>query len=640
MQSFNLNLKKCMNKQFTGIKMNKYLLHLISSVRRKKSSMLIIAFLLILIIFGIHYNRDVEPIVGQIFPKLLKETMDSSRVNFLSKNESSDNLNVDEYSQDKHERILAKDENFLNYLDSVKNIASMETEQNLGIPFVNSYIKNPYIPRKRLVHLDLKGAPPLISYYRRFFPFIKNLGATGILIEYEDMFPYDGVLRNMSAKNSYTKVQIAEILNLAEESHLEVIPLIQTFGHLEFALKLQDFRNLREVPDSPQALCPKRNGSLEFIKEMVNQVMALHPKIKYLHIGCDEVFQMAECELCRLELRETLFLRHVQNVSTMILKNFPSLKLIIWDDMLRHISQQTILDMNLGALVEPMIWVYAEDIYRFVQPLIWSKYSAIFPRVWAASAFKGAFGESLYVPDAKRHLENNLRWLDLMSHQAEDFRGGFVGLVLTGWQRYDHFAILCETLPAAVPSLALSLTAVTYGYFNASLKSIFLSALSCPRENSVSPFISLEYDPFLWDKLGRCLFPGSHIFRLVHKLNAAESETKDFVKQTKEQKGWLTDYNSRRKFSSPLRIEEIVSELPRLYHNMLSLVRNSFEAMEGVFDNFTITEWIEQRIYPYILQLEKIEKESTAIKSSKIWPARPLPILPELKRIIEGLRTY
>ncbi|XP_045473018.1 hexosaminidase D-like isoform X3 [Harmonia axyridis] len=553
------------------MEMNKYIFRLASSMRRKKSPVLIIAFALILIIFGLHYNRNVETIGVQILPNLLQGTVHPDKVNFLINNESSNIEKTNDYLQDKYEKILSRDEIFPNGLNSVDNIVQIDTEQQLGIPVVNSYNKHPYIPGKRLVHLDLKGAPPLVSYYRRFFPFIKNLGATGILIEYEDMFPYDGVLRNLSAKNGYSKLQVAEILNLAEESNLEVIPLIQTFGHLEFALKLEEFLYLREVPNSPQALCPKRNGSLQFIEEMVNQVMALHPKIKYLHIGCDEVFQMAECEICRLELHEILFLRHVHNVSTMILKKFPFLKLIIWDDMLRHISQQTIIDMNLGKLVEPMIWVYAEDIYRFVQPVIWSKYSMIFPRVWAASAFKGAFGESLYVPDARRHLENNLRWLDLMSHQSEDFRGGFVGLVLTGWQRYDHFAILCETLPAALPSLALSLTAVTYGYFNGSLKSIFLSALSCPKEHTDLPFISLEYDPFLWEKLGRCLFPGSHVFRLVHKLNNAESEVSDFIRQTKQKKGWLTDYNSRRKFSSPLRIEEIVAELPRLYQNMLSL---------------------------------------------------------------------
>lgn len=32
---------------------------------------------------------------------------------------------------------------------------------------------------------------------------LRDLGATGLLIEYEDMFPFEGNIRNLSAKNAY-----------------------------------------------------------------------------------------------------------------------------------------------------------------------------------------------------------------------------------------------------------------------------------------------------------------------------------------------------------------------------------------------------------------------------------------------------
>lgn len=87
------------------------------------------------------------------------------------------------------------------------------------------------------------------------------------------MFPFEGVLKNISAKNAYTVQQIQEILQLAELSKLEVIPLIQTFGHLEFALKHKEWSKIREVPGSPQAICPSRNASMDFIGEMITQVI-------------------------------------------------------------------------------------------------------------------------------------------------------------------------------------------------------------------------------------------------------------------------------------------------------------------------------------------------------------------------------
>ena len=49
-----------------------------------------------------------------------------------------------------------------------------------------------YIPPQRIVHLDLKGAPPMISYLKTVLTMSQSLGATGVLIEWEDMFPWSG----------------------------------------------------------------------------------------------------------------------------------------------------------------------------------------------------------------------------------------------------------------------------------------------------------------------------------------------------------------------------------------------------------------------------------------------------------------
>ena len=128
-----------------------------------------------------------------------------------------------------------------------------------------------YIPQHRVVHLDFKGAPPKLSYLKSIFPLLKDAGATALLIEYEDMFPFWGALRNVSAGNALTAHDVQTIQMWAAQNDLAVIPLIQTFGHLEFVLKLNDFKHLREVPIYPQSICPSKEESWNLITQMIDQ---------------------------------------------------------------------------------------------------------------------------------------------------------------------------------------------------------------------------------------------------------------------------------------------------------------------------------------------------------------------------------
>lgn len=498
-----------------------------------------------------------------------------------------------------------------------------------GEPVYNHDNRPSYVPKERVVHFDLKGAPPLPFVYKSLIPWLAKIGATSILMEYEDMFPWEGPLAPLAAKNHYTKEEIKDILTLCEKNLIRVIPLVQTFGHLEFALKLPRYSFLREVSEMPQALCPSKSDAQTLIKTMIDQIMALHKGVNYLHIGCDEVFQIGECELCRLKSRENLFLSHVAKTAEYVLNTY-GVKPIIWHDMLNHIPESLMKDYNMGHLVEPMVWVYAEDVYRFVPPSVWAKFSRVFPAVWGASAFKGAFGEQTTVPNVRRHLDNNLNWLDVLSSERPKFTKGIKGLVLTGWQRHDHFAVLCELFPSALPSLAVNLIAISHGYFNATVYGKLYEALNCMQTPKYQTDLNLDSDPFLWDKFSWCYFHGSLAFKSTARLDATRRDVRSYIDRVTLKRAWLSDYNRRHNFSSPMRIEADLEELPSRLHAVKLLIKTAKEALSEWFDEWTTGEWIEQHIWPLLDELETLKKEGESMKLVKTWPQRPLPLLKEL----------
>lgn len=73
------------------------------------------------------------------------------------------------------------------------------TDKELTNPIVLPYV---------VVHLDLKGTPLKLSYLESLLPKMREFGANSLLMEYEDMFPYEGRLENLSAESCYTKNEV------------------------------------------------------------------------------------------------------------------------------------------------------------------------------------------------------------------------------------------------------------------------------------------------------------------------------------------------------------------------------------------------------------------------------------------------
>uniref|UniRef100_A0A673ATC9 beta-N-acetylhexosaminidase n=1 Tax=Sphaeramia orbicularis TaxID=375764 RepID=A0A673ATC9_9TELE len=429
----------------------------------------------------------------------------------------------------------------------------------------------PWPKGQKLVHLDLKGAPPRVEYLHKLIDLFSQLGVNGLLVEYEDMFPYEGELKLLQATthSSYSREEVLSLQEAAKSKGMEVIPLIQTFGHMEFVLKHRTMCHLREVAHCVGTLNPHKEDGVKLVMEMLRQVVELHPDLHTLHIGADEVYMLGEGEESKLWLAspgqtvEQLFLIHVAKVAKAIKEAWPQMHIIMWDDMMRGMSQDTLNDSGLIRLVEPMLWDYTPnlDVEKTVSLL--EKYcSAGMVDVWAASSFKGSTSVHTCVPNTHRHVENHRQWLKVAASVSATVK--LKGIALTGWQRYDHLSVLCELIPVALPSLVTCLQLLTDGQFNAD------------TQRKVT------------EKLGPIL--PCHI---------------QFVR------GWFSPYHQHRKMVSPL----ITMQIHRQASTYLTVLQQKVEAVREEMVHFypdsTVQEWFEEHVSPVLIPLQRIRDDIT-----------------------------
>lgn len=458
---------------------------------------------------------------------------------------------------------------------------------------------------QRVVHFDLKGAPPKIDYLMKMIPLLRQWGATGILIEYEDMFPYRNRLSLLSKPHAYTSDDIRSLQEVTKAEGMDFIPLLQSFGHVEFILKHSEYKHLREATVNPMSLCPTHKQSLPLIEEIVDQYIEEHNDLKYLHIGGDEVFCIGICKDC-LDTQQSipkLYLSHMMPLITSIKRKYPTLKLFIWDDMFREFSLSE-LEM-LGPSVIPMVWSYVDYISTQFPDGMWERYGNVFEEIWIASSFKGSSGPLADVVPIQHHLNNHLSWFSLVESLEEDIRKKIIGITITGWSRYDHFATLCEIFPIGIPCLALCLQVSKLGDFSKSIHNNVSKALGfvslIPIQTFSSPDISCGN------------FPGSELIWYVTQMETAK---KQVLMSIERMDGWMDLWHTEVTKDINLgHIEYICSLLRQSIQTYESIRAPLLECLSFHFHEETVREFVKTKIEGKLKQALELLSKAQNVKN-------------------------
>ena len=160
-----------------------------------------------------------------------------------------------------------------------------------------------------------------------------------LLFEYEAYFPWSGGNRRICASNAFSETDIAAIQSMAKERGIEIIPLVQVLGHVYHILIHPEYAACAEDSGIPQQLCPLSKETRTLARQLIDDIIRLHPGLRYIHLGGDECEQLGHCPRCAAYAKEhglaELFLSYMRFVTDYALSN--GVTPILWHDIaLRH----------------------------------------------------------------------------------------------------------------------------------------------------------------------------------------------------------------------------------------------------------------------------------------------------------------
>jgi hypothetical protein len=177
-----------------------------------------------------------------------------------------------------------------------------------------------------------------VESIKKMLEYMALMGLNMMLLYTEDVYeissrPYFGYMRGR-----YTYEELKECDDYADLLGIEMAPCIQTLGHLNAALKWNDFADVRDTED---ILLAGSEKTYELIEEMIKAV-SVPFRSKRIHIGMDEAHNLGLGKYLvdnGYRNRFDIMNEHLDKVRE--ITNKYDLKPMIWSDMYFRLGSKT-----------------------------------------------------------------------------------------------------------------------------------------------------------------------------------------------------------------------------------------------------------------------------------------------------------
>jgi hypothetical protein len=287
--------------------------------------------------------------------------------------------------------------------------------------------------RVKAFHLDMRIQVMTMPALRAFVQMLHEGGINTLIMEYEATYPY-GKHPLIPNEYAYSRAEILSFVAFCNRLGVDVIPLQQSFGHVEYILRHSRYRSLREDAKDLSQVCPLKTteDSLLFT-DLYTELASTHTS-PYIHIGCDETHLLGHCPECRRKVEKEgvskLYFDYVRMLCNIVVRL--GKRPVLWADMalkypeaIKSLPKSTVfVDWNYG---------WRMDRFGDHQKLLESGYE-----IWGAPAIRSS-PDNDYLTEWQKHLDNIRDFVP----QARQM--GYQGMVLTSWSTSGTYSYIYES---------------------------------------------------------------------------------------------------------------------------------------------------------------------------------------------------
>lgn len=270
-------------------------------------------------------------------------------------------------------------------------------------------------------HVDLRIQIMTMEALRELADELAQFGINTLVMEWEASYPYQNNA-TISRELSYTREEVASFIDYCEERGIDVIPLQQCFGHVEYILRHDRYSELKEDRKDISQLCPlKEEADSILFADLFADMASMH-KSDYIHIGGDETYLLGHCPACSLksatEGKSKLFVDYMKMMCDIIISL--GKKPVMWADILLKYPEAA-AEMPVETIY--IDWNYGWKTNYFGDITALQEQGLEF---WGSPAIR-SHPDNAYVTCWEKHF-NNQR--DFIPYARE---AGYTGIIMTSW---------------------------------------------------------------------------------------------------------------------------------------------------------------------------------------------------------------